>query len=355
MKVFISDAEYSLSVKGEGCIGVGFSDGTNTVVLARLRNGHLGWLCGRCGGEGLVPGDRFANRRRPRCISCRGTGIVNEYVNVDAARFAARRYLERSGLPEAEREKVWAQRQAQWWQENAELVEAAKQIQSPEPFLRQMLRKIQQDLLWSPQQTLVVRRMVADAAAGPSKRFTRFVGEPGQRIEFTGVINRTGSRVTYNTRNFIVSVAADGELDGALLWSQGVAVTLRSLYGCDGDWIRGTALVRQHMISSDQHRTVVTNMKLAEHNEDGGADRSGWPGVLIVHDGRGATHTRPVRDRWHAQALLHRVFTEIGHGPVETAELRWDGSTVGTQFEARDVLGEDPSGVYAALMDVEPD
>lgn len=352
MKVFISEAEYSLSVKGEGCVGVGFSDGTNTVVLARLRNGHLGWLCSRCAGEGLVVGDRFANRRRPRCSTCRGTGIVNEYVNVDAAAFAARRYLEQLSLPEAEREAVWAERQVEWWQENTELVQAAKALAEPGFFVKKMLRKLKRGFLWSPHETMAMRRVVAEANSDSTGEFDRFVGEPGQRIEFTGVINRTGYREQFNTRTFIVSVAADGEMSGVLLWSQGVATALRSLYGCDGDWIRGTALVKQHLVHRGQHRTVVTNMKLAERNEDGGADRSGWPGQLIVTDGRGATHTRPVRDRWHARALLHRVFTEIGHGPIESAELRWDGASIGTPFAAHDVLGEDPSGVYAALMDV---
>lgn len=355
MKVFISDAEYSLSVKGEGCVGVGFSDGTNTVVLARLRNGHLGWLCGRCGGDGLVPGARFDNRRRPTCSNCRGTGIFNEYVSVDSALFAARRHLEQLGLPEAEREAVWAERQVQWWQENAELIQAAKQIPNPGFFLRKMLRKLRRGFVLSPHETAAVRRTVAEIAAGPSEQFTRFVGEVGDRIEFSGTVFRTGSREQFNTRTFIVSVAADGEFDGALLWSQGVATALRSLYGCDGDWIRASAVVKHHLVHGGQHRTVVTNMKLAERSEDSGADRSGWPGQLIVTDGRGAVHTRPVRDRWHARALLHRVFTEIGHGPVESAELRWDGASIGTPFHACDVLGEDPSGVYAALMDVEQD
>lgn len=355
MKVFISEAEYSLSVKGEGCVGVGFSDGTNTVVLARLRSGHLGWLCGRCGGEGLVRGDRFNNRRRPRCSNCRGTGIIFEYVDVDAAAFAARRYLEQLGLPEAEREAVWAERKILWWQDNGELVEQAKALTDPGFFVKKMLRKLRRGFIWSPHETRAVRRTVAEASGPAEQRFTRFIGEAGEHIEFTGVVYRTGCKEAFNTRTFIVSIAGEGDAEGVLLWSQGVATALRSLYGCDGDRVRVTAVVKQHLLDRGRHSTVVTNMKLIERDEQGSADRSDWPGVLVVQDGRGATHTRPVRDRMHARALLHRVFTQIGHGPVERAELRWGGASIGTPFRACDVLGDDPSGVYAALLDVEQD
>lgn len=348
MEIFVSDGAVSLAVKGEGIAAVEYSDGTYSVVLAKLRSGSLGWICGLCQGNGMI------RRSDPVtggaiCPRCKATGISREFPDEASALDVLRRHFERkhTGVSHQEIDQAW--REA-----NAELIEQVNAAAPNHRFLRKMRRQLNQGVLWSTRQLDVIRMLLVQLAVDPVDSVP--YGEPGEQVTVTGVIRLSGSYMQFGQRQYLIIFDGDGECAGSTFKLVGTSMAVLKMRGHEGDHITVKAVVKEHDNYQGMPYTTIKNAKLVALVEQPQTERAHWPGTLRTTDRAGTVAEYKVRDRPHAHSLLGRLFGELGISMITTAELTWTDPETGqpgppTEYDANDVL-LDPSGTYGLLLDL---
>lgn len=348
MEIFVSDGAVSLAVKGEGIAAVEYSDGTYSVVLAKLRSGALGWMCGLCEGNGMIR--RSSPNGGAICPRCKATGISREFPDEASALAVLRRHFDRRHGGQGVDEEI----DQAWREANAELIEQVRAAAPDHRFLRKMRSQLHQGILWSPRQMKIIHDVLAQRAAAPVDSVP--YGTPGEKVTVTGVIRLSGSYYQFGARQYVIIFDGDGDCEGSTFKLVGTSMAVLKLRGHEGDHITLEAVVKEHDAHQGVPYTTIKNAKLINLVERPQAERAHWPGTLRTTDRAGTVNEYKVRDRAHAHSLLARVFGTLGTCAVDTAELTWTDPETGedyppTTFDASEVLLE-RFGVYSALLDI---
>jgi hypothetical protein len=234
--------------------------------VIHIKGGRRAKLCGTCSGTGYRP--EYGNVFNGVCFHCNGSGVHKIYDDTKAAEKAARAWLGRQRSEHKKQEAIMAaaaEARAKmdaefnaWIADKGDVVAyiEANAESSRSRFLPELDAQLKYRNTLTDNQVAAVRRMMAE------QETQRWYGEPGDKVTFTGIVERTFSGHNDYGTYYMVTVRGTGEFTGVLFHTTGTSKVHIELQDCEGDTVTIAATVKKHDTYDNTKQTVVLRPKL---------------------------------------------------------------------------------------------